>query len=254
MSAARATAPAERAAAVRGFLLSTLAARRVGTTEEDMVIAGEGKTFRLTAAPIEPGAEHLVLLVEDVTLAKRLERQMLLTERLTTAGRLAAGVAHNINNRLTPVLGWTEMLLERLAAGEQLIERRAHLGHGVALDDVLERVRRLRHQLGARPGMNVRRHTRIPCRVHVDDHPGRGVVESRERHAATHARPVERLEHELDTAPGASRRAAGDHGDCQGSADEGKTRGPLHGRTMLCGTAPVCHGTIVTSVAGSTKG
>jgi CheY-like chemotaxis protein len=35
-------------------------------------------------------------------------------------GSLAAGVAHNINNRLTPVLGWTEMLLERLADGETI--------------------------------------------------------------------------------------------------------------------------------------
>src|SRR2546425_2993252 len=43
-------------------------------------------------------AAHAVLLVEDVTRAKGLERQMLLTERLTTAGRLAAGVAHELNN------------------------------------------------------------------------------------------------------------------------------------------------------------
>src|SRR2546422_8590196 len=65
--------------------------------------AGETKIFRLTSAPFEALEErvtHAVVLVEDITRAKRLERQMLLTERLTTAGRLGAGVAHELNNPL----------------------------------------------------------------------------------------------------------------------------------------------------------
>src|SRR5262249_59591244 len=46
----------------------------------------------ISVAPLAGAAAHVVLLVADVTHAKQLERQMLLTERLTTAGRLAAGV------------------------------------------------------------------------------------------------------------------------------------------------------------------
>jgi signal transduction histidine kinase len=52
-------------------------------------------------------------LIEDITLQKRMERQMLLTERLTTAGRLVAGVAHELNNPLATIAGCAEALKER---------------------------------------------------------------------------------------------------------------------------------------------
>src|SRR3989454_757693 len=109
--------PPERGESLRAFLEGARAARRVESIEDEMVIAGETKILRLTAAPIEPAVEHLVFLVEDVTLAKRLERQMLLTERLSTAGRLAAGVAHELNNPLATIAGCAESLLARTREG-----------------------------------------------------------------------------------------------------------------------------------------
>jgi two-component system NtrC family sensor kinase len=109
--------PAARGESLRAFLEGALTARRVESLEDEMVIGGETKILRLTAAPIEPAVEHLVLLVEEVTLAKRLERQMLLTERLTTAGRLAAGVAHELNNPLATIAGCAESLLARTREG-----------------------------------------------------------------------------------------------------------------------------------------
>src|SRR5207253_686911 len=61
-------------------------------------------------------------------------------------GSLAAGVAHNINNRLTPVLGWTEMLQERLNADEAIagdeLKHALTVIHQGASDSV-ETVRRL---------------------------------------------------------------------------------------------------------------
>ena len=113
--------PSAKAAPVETLLRDAFRTQRVGSIEEEMVIGGDAKIFRLTAAPVESASEHgahAVLLVEDVTLAKRLERQMLLTERLTTAGRLAAGVAHEINNPLATIAGCAESLRGRLDEGD----------------------------------------------------------------------------------------------------------------------------------------
>jgi PAS domain S-box-containing protein len=56
----------------------------------------------------------------DVSREHELRFRVIREQKFRTLGSLAAGVAHNINNRLTPVLGWTEMLLERLQAGEAI--------------------------------------------------------------------------------------------------------------------------------------
>jgi len=113
--------PGDKAAGVEAFVREAFRSRQVGSIEQEMVIAGDAKIFRLTAAPVESASErgtHAVLLVEDITPAKRLQRQMLLTERLTTAGRLAAGVAHEINNPLATIAGCAESLQGRLGAGD----------------------------------------------------------------------------------------------------------------------------------------
>ncbi len=108
---------AARAAEVEAVLRRAFAARQGGATEVEAPIGGEAKIFRLTTAPLaSAGADvaHAVVLVEDITRAKRLERQMLLTERLTTAGRLAAGVAHELNNPIATIAGCAESLQSRL--------------------------------------------------------------------------------------------------------------------------------------------
>jgi signal transduction histidine kinase len=105
--------PADKAAAVDGFLRAAMRDGGVRTIEDEMAIAGSARVLRLTAAALAAVSKNLVVLVEDVTRAKRLERQMLMTERLTTAGRLAAGVAHELNNPLATIAGCAEALRER---------------------------------------------------------------------------------------------------------------------------------------------
>jgi GAF domain-containing protein/signal transduction histidine kinase len=108
--------PPDTAETLRALLAAVLDAGLVRQAEEELTEGSQTRVCRFTAAPLrgpEGRITHAILLVEDITLPKRLERQMLLTERLTTAGHLLAGVAHEINNPLATIAGCAEALRER---------------------------------------------------------------------------------------------------------------------------------------------
>jgi PAS domain S-box-containing protein len=71
----------------------------------------------------------------DVTARRNLEDQLSRSLRLEAVGRLAGGVAHDFNNVVTSVLGYTDLLLDRLSSDaegrEELREiRRVTAGAG----------------------------------------------------------------------------------------------------------------------------
>src|SRR5690349_4165974 len=63
--------------------------------------------------------EGVVLSGRDVTDLKRLEEQLIQAEKLAAMGQMLAGVAHELNNPLTAVLGVTELLRERAGQAGQ---------------------------------------------------------------------------------------------------------------------------------------
>ncbi len=51
--------------------------------------------------------------IRDVTERKNMEQQLMVTDRLASIGELASGVAHELNNPLTGILGFSELLLDK---------------------------------------------------------------------------------------------------------------------------------------------
>jgi two-component system, NtrC family, sensor kinase len=81
------------------------------TTTE--IRAGD-RTLLLTTIPMaEPGSA--VLVFEDQTDRRRLQDQLIQSEKMSAIGQLIAGVAHDLNNPLASVVGFSDFLAE---AGE----------------------------------------------------------------------------------------------------------------------------------------
>lgn len=56
--------------------------------------------------------ERIVLIIQDITLRKQLETQLVQAEKLSAIGRLAQGLAHNLLTPLTVIRGRTQLLLD----------------------------------------------------------------------------------------------------------------------------------------------
>ena len=69
------------------------------------------RVLLLTAIPMaEPGSA--VLVFEDQTDRRRLQEQLIQSEKMSAIGQLIAGVAHDLNNPLASVVGFSDFLAE----------------------------------------------------------------------------------------------------------------------------------------------
>lgn len=85
---------------------------------ESQVIQRKGTIFpaRLSLFSARLGEQHIgILVVRDMSEVKRVEDLLSRSERMRSLGEMASGVAHDLNNHLTVVLGNLELLKQSLA-------------------------------------------------------------------------------------------------------------------------------------------
>ena len=73
------------------------------------------KDLRLSTHPLRDSKGNvlrLVQIVQDITLRKRLEAQLVQADKLSAIGRLAQGIAHNLLTPLTVIRGRTQLVFE----------------------------------------------------------------------------------------------------------------------------------------------
>jgi PAS domain S-box-containing protein len=77
----------------------------------------KGRYYEWTTSPVkEPAGRvyEILLLMRDITERKEYEYKLMQADRMAAIGFLAAGVAHEINNPLTSIAGFSEALLKRM--------------------------------------------------------------------------------------------------------------------------------------------
>ncbi|MFQ5464595.1 MAG: ATP-binding protein [Thermodesulfobacteriota bacterium] len=92
----------------------------VDAESDDMVIGG---TFRVTTFPVfndRGGVWACVHVARDITQEKLLREQLLHSEKLSSVGKLVAGIAHELNNPLMGIMGFSQILMDM--PGDKKIE------------------------------------------------------------------------------------------------------------------------------------
>jgi PAS domain S-box-containing protein len=106
--------------------------------------SGEVRMATVSVSPLaDPEGRILGVLgiARDITATKKLEQQMLNSEKLASVGKLAAGVAHEVNNPLAGILN----CLYNLRKGTLSPERQAE--YLFSMEDGLRRVQKIVRQL-----------------------------------------------------------------------------------------------------------
>jgi PAS domain S-box-containing protein len=91
---------------------------------------GAWRMFRASARPLHDETGRITGVIasaRDITDQQRLQQQLIQSERLAAMGQMIAGVAHELNNPLTAILGVTEMLRDQ--STDENASRQLDLAH-----------------------------------------------------------------------------------------------------------------------------
>jgi signal transduction histidine kinase len=87
-----------------------------------------GRFYEWTTSPISDGfdqVDEIILIMRDITERKEYEFKLMQADRMVSVGFLANSLAHEINNPLTSIAGFSEGLLKRLRKQDLIPDNKA---------------------------------------------------------------------------------------------------------------------------------
>ncbi|OPY87298.1 MAG: Blue-light-activated protein [Smithella sp. PtaU1.Bin162] len=85
--------------------------------ETTLPIYNQQKIFYIIKVPVRDKSGHIIALCgisRDITERKRMEAQLVQAEKMEALGNMAGGVAHDMNNVLGALVGYSELFLKKI--------------------------------------------------------------------------------------------------------------------------------------------
>jgi two-component system NtrC family sensor kinase len=115
--------PPARRSILTQALLQALHGSAIENLDIPVIRAGRSNAqFSISISPMrddDGGINSVVAVMTDVTDAASLQSKMRHTEKMAALGQLVSGVAHEVNNPLAAIVGFTDLLLENPSLADE---------------------------------------------------------------------------------------------------------------------------------------
>lgn len=108
--------PSENNAVFESSLRKVFETKKMISFEYEMTWNQVARYFEARITPFLE--DQLMIVIRNVDERKKMEAQLMQSQKMESVGQLAAGIAHEINNPMGVILGFAQGLLRRLPAGD----------------------------------------------------------------------------------------------------------------------------------------
>jgi PAS domain S-box-containing protein len=125
------------------YVRKALASGKGQKIETRLTLPSGNLWFNIQYIPVkgEGGEDFALAIARDITERKDIEQQLINAEKLASLGTMAAGVAHEINNPIGIMLGFCDLLLEKMdPASMEYNDLKTIERHGLHCKSIVERL------------------------------------------------------------------------------------------------------------------